>query len=461
LDAGPHRSLITGCIRPPGAVHKAGGHQELTMPLAAAYDVLRRRNAVEVLDQLRAAMRAEIAAWRAAQSTGDAPADLTDDGPTPAGVLSRRLHAIAVTGVYDAGRYASPSEARQAVVTGAVAAGWSLSHVAVRLRDGRFPGLAAMYARYSPTQRPASRAQDWRKAQAFMASSHTRPTQSPPDDTVRRSHTSASRSRGGTPHLDETPDEHGFIRTWRATLRSVELHRFPGRRDHLARFVLRAMGEAAHKSGSRYVAFGTRSLAVATGSEFSSVAAVLRRLAAEENGWIDLVEPARGERADLYALTIPKDLAEPASDLRWDRGQVYALRPVFRVLGQVPAFVFEALETGRATSITALVPATGLSRSAVAEAVDVLCAHNLVDRNPSGLVAHSDRLRAVAERVGALEEVTEQLRNYARQRQVWHAFLTRHEADHSPTTVDDSSEAWWWPPDDADANWTLLGAVAA
>lgn len=461
LDAGPHRSLTTGCIRPPGAVHKAGGHQELTMPLAAAYDVLRRRNPVEVLEQLRAAMGAEIAAWRATQSTPDAPADLTGDSPAPAGVLSRRLQAIAVTGVYDTVRYASASEARQAVVSGAVAAGWSLAHVAVRLGDGRFPGLAAMYARYSLAQRPASLAQDWRKAQAFVASSPTRPAQSPSNDTVRRSHTSASRSRGGTPTPDEPPDEHGFIRTWRATLRCVELHRFPGRGDHLARFILRAMGEAAHKTGTRYVAFGARSLAVATGAEFSSVASVLRRLAAEENGWLDLVEPARGERADLYALTLPKDLAEAASDLRWDRGQVYALRPAFRVLGQVPAFVFEALEAGRAISITTLVPATGLSRSAVAEAVDVLCAHDLVDRTPSGLRAHPDRLRAVAERVGALEEVTEQLRNYARQRRIWHAFLTRHDADHSLTIPDDAVEAWWWPPDDADTGWTLAGVVAA
>jgi hypothetical protein len=221
------------------------------------------------------------------------------------------------------------------------------------------------------------------------------------------------------------------------------------------------MGEAAHKTGSRHVAFGTRSLAVATGTEFSSVAAVLRRLAADPDGWIDLIEPARGENADLYALTIPSDLASTAGDRRWDRGVAHALRPAFRVLGQVPAFVFEALEAGRATSVTTLVPTTGLSRSAVAEAVDVLCAHGLVDRTPTGLVPRPEHLRAVAERVGALEQVSEQLRNYARQRQIWHAYLTRHDVDASPTTPDETDEAWWWPPDDGDASWTLVRVVAA
>ncbi len=456
LDASPHRSLKTGCIRPPGAAHKSGGHQELTMPLGAAYDVLRRPNPPSVLERIRTDLSAEIAAWR----TTRLAQDVEPSTDTHAGPLSGRVRAIAETGAYDHARYDSPSEARHAVITAAAGAGWDLAHVAVRLADGRWPGLAGLYARYSPTARHGALARDWHAAQRFLTVAHAERMATSGKDHARKSHTSPSKSHGGTPAGGETPDDHDFIRTWRTALRVTEGHRFPGRGGHLTRFVLRAMGEAAHKTGSRYVAFGTRSLAVAAGAEYSSVAAVLRDLAAQQDGWVDLIEAAHGERADLYALTIPDDVEQVGRGLRWDRGKAHALRPAFRELGHVAAFVFEALEAGRATSVTTLVPATGLSRTAVTQAVEVLVGHSLVERTVAGLVARPERLTAVAEMVGALDAVRVQLRTYARQRQDWHAFLGRHDADvEAPEMGDD--EAWWWPPDDVDPSWTLVGAVAA
>jgi hypothetical protein len=223
------------------------------------------------------------------------------------------------------------------------------------------------------------------------------------------------------------------------------------------------MGEAAHKTGSRYVAFGTRSLAVATGAEHSSVAAVLRQLAADSQGWIDLVEPGHGERGDLYALTIPNDLAPMAADLRWDRGRAHALRPAFRELGHVAAFVFEAVEAGRADSITTLVPATGLARSSVHAAVDILTSHGLLERVDGHLHAHPGRLNQVAELVGALEEVTAQLRSYARERAEWHAYLRRHD-DHEALPRHAAAEdlAWLWSvlDDDDVGDATLIELVS-
>ncbi len=461
LDAGPHRSLRTGCIRPPGATHKRGGHQELTMPLAAAYDALRHPNSPQILEEIRTHLRDEIAAWR---TTRDAPQDPAHDPvPPPLGApraLSTRLQAIAASGDYDRGRYGSPSEARQGVIAGAVAAGWALADVAVRLADGRWPGLAAMYARYSLAQRAVSLSEDWRRAHHFIVIDRQKKSSTSPDSHVLKSHTSPPLTHGGDPAAREAIPEHDHIRTWRTLLRAVELHRFPGRRGHLTRFVLRALGEAAHKSNSRHVAFGVRSLAVATGADYSTVAAVLRRLAAQPDGWVDLVEPARGEHADLYELTIPADLADIAPDLRWDRGKAQALRPAFRELGHVAAFVFEALENNTATTITTLVPTTGLSRSAVAAAVDTLASYGLVDRSPTGLVARPDRLRAVAELVGALDAVTMQLRRYAYERQIWRSYLARHEPDCS-RELEDLIEDYWWPPEEDAATWSLAGLVAA
>lgn len=461
LDPGPHRSIKTGCIRVPGSVHKSGGHQRLITSLAAAYDTLRRPNPASVLAQIRTDLRAEIAAWHTSQGPAEEPTTAPTPGPVRA--LSSRLRRIAETGTWDRARYSSPSEARQAVIAGAVAAGWSLADVAARLADGRWPGLAAMYARYPARDRHRALSHDWHHATSFVTADRQKAARTSTDVHADRSHTSPSMSRGGpTGCPSESPNEHDHVRSWRTVLRAVELHRFPGRAGHLPRFLLRAMGEAAHKTGSRYVSFGTRSLAVATGVEFSTVAAALRRLAAEPGGWVDLVDAGRGESADTYALTIPHDLGKMAVDLRWDRGQAHALRPAFRELGHVAAFVFEAVEAGRAATVTTLVPATGLSRDAVAAAVATLGSYGLLERSPTGtLVARPEQLSVVAELLGALEAVGAQLRTYARQRAVWHAFLTRHEPQDSPTGLDGGAEDWWWPPDDADPAWSLLSIVAA
>ncbi|GAA3507790.1 hypothetical protein FHR32_007227 [Streptosporangium album] len=52
-------------------------------------------------------------------------------GPLPR--LSPRLETIAITGAFNSRQYDSPSEARQAVISGAVACGWQLSDVTRRL----------------------------------------------------------------------------------------------------------------------------------------------------------------------------------------------------------------------------------------------------------------------------------------------------------------------------------------
>ncbi|MFS0701120.1 MarR family transcriptional regulator, partial [Cellulomonas sp. 179-A 4D5 NHS] len=179
-------------------------------------------------------------------------------------------------------------------------------------------------------------------------------------------------------------------------------------------------------------------------------------LADEPGGWIDLIEPARGERADLYALIIPTDLAGTAADLRWDRGHAHALRPAFRELGHAAAFVFEAVEAGRATTITTLVPVTGLHRDTVARAVEVLAAHGLLERSPTGLSAQPGRLRAVAELLGTLDAVIAQLRRYVRDRELWRAYLTRHDPEQREPAPGDV-EDYWWPPDDE--TWTLTHAL--
>lgn len=464
LDAAPHRSLRSGCIRPPGAAHGKGGHQELTMPLAATYELLRRgRATTDVVDAMRTALHTEIGAWRL-RTTEAGPTRVDDvDGPGRSGTgrLSRRLQLVAETGEYDTDRYASQSEARQAVVTGAARAGLPFAQVVSRVEDGRWPGLASFYARHRPGHRRRALSDDWRKARTFLdvESSHT---DEYGNSSVRRSHTSAPKSQRGVQPPGSPLAEHAFIRTWVKTLRTVEAHRFKGRAGELEIWVLRALAEAAHMTASRHVAFGTRSLAVAAGAEYSSVAAVLRRLAADPDGWIDLVESARGEHADLYELRLPRSLAETAPDLRWDKGKVHALRPAFRELGHVAAQIFEAIEIGAAGTIGELVDVVRCSRSSCYDGVDVLLAYGLLERVDGRLIAHPEALLRVAEQLGTLDVVRAQVSRYRAERARWHAFLERHSTNGSPADPDDDlDEAWWWPPDDAaGATWTLLSVAA-
>lgn len=468
LDPSPHRSLRTGCIRPPGARHASSwGHQQLTMSLNRAVDVLHRRNDANVVRAMQTGLRREIATWRAAQTLTTVPY-LPDDAPATADrrrSLSGRILRIARDG--DTTGYSSGHEARQAVMSAAVAGGWRFVDVVSRIETGRWPGLASLYTRYSPGSRAGSISRDWRKAEKFVASTRTT-HQATPDkaaavwsgnDTVHRSNTSLLESRGGRENSPDE-DEHALIRTWRAVLRTTEVHRLPGRRWYTGRFLLRALGEAAHKSGSRAVQFGTRALAVATGVEHTTVSVLLHQLA--DAGWVDRLEEGRGENADTWILTLPTDLAATAPGLRWDRGRIHALRPAFRELGHVAALVFEAVETGRARTITQVSATTGISRRSVHDAVDTLSAWNLLDRSPDGLTAHPDRLVAVAEHLGALDVVLAQLRRYARHRTAWHSYLTRHDEEANPRTITDAeAETWWWPPDDSRASdWTIVDTLA-
>ncbi|MEL7978393.1 helix-turn-helix domain-containing protein [Isoptericola sp. F-RaC21] len=488
LDPSPHRSVRSGCIRTPGALHKNWGHQQLTMSLSAAYDVLRRPNGADVVESMRVRLRPQIAAWRARATPPRGRLELAGgvdiDEHSPAqpagqaGDVRGPVLRIAREGIYDVARYPTPSEARAAVMAAAARAGWRLADVAARIEDGRWAGLAALYAHHSPGSQRHRITRDWAAAAALVARTEKTNPQvrrhiQSENDTVRRSNTSARESQGGaTPPPASDPtlgDEHGFIRTWRAALRTTEQHRFPGRAGYAVRFVLRALGGFAHSTGSRYVAVGTRSLAIATGVEHSTVSLALRAAAAA--GWCDRLEAAHGEHADLYALTIPTDLADRADELRWDTGKLHGLRPAFRALGHVAALVFEALETGRAGSVLEAARTTGISRSAVHEAVDALAAWGLVSRDAAGdLVAHSDRLLAAAEQLGALDVVAAQIRTYARHRIAWRAYLQRHDPEAQPGDVDHSPDpddlAWldtagWWLPPDAAAgpHWTVADVI--
>lgn len=438
LDPGPHRSAMSGCVRTPGSVHGQGGHQSLTMPLWRVQDVLDNPNTADEVEELRAAIAGDVDIARQRRlAAAVEPLEVDVPSAGPVRPLSARLLMIAREGVWDTERYGQDrSAARQAVVTGCAAAGWTVTDIYQRIADGTWPGLAAMYAKYRyPAARLKAIRADMLNAQRYLALVGNSQVDGG-NRSVRNSNTSARLSRRGS-------DPHGDIRTWRAVLATTERHRLPGRSWYAARFVLRALGEAAHKTGSLRVSFGCRSLAEASGLDHSTVSVLLHRLAKE--GWITRVARGWGENADTWELSLPEDLAEDASTYRWPHGKIHALRPAFRSLGHVCALVFEAVEIGKAHTVLDLSRFLGMSRSNVHEAVEMLLGWKLFERIDGRLEARPERLMQVAEYLGADEALYEQMMRHRRQRALWRAWLARFETDEYAEAMG-LSDGWFASP---------------
>lgn len=456
LDKTPHQNLLHGCMRTPGSPHKRGGHQELAMSLSMAYDVARRPNSATAWAAMKADLAGEITAVRALRLEGAVtPATAeTSRFQHPAGRMSRAMQLMAQTGLYDTNRYASDSEARQAIVTGAAAAGLELVDVERRMMQGTWPGLASFYARYASRHRVPALRRDWLNAVTYLSkNAGTRDGK----NNARISPTSQPNTQPpvlqGNP-ISSNPDvEHRFIRTWRNALRLKE-HAYTESRTGLARrMVLRSLGEAAHMTASRFIEFGDRSIAVATGLDHTTVGSHLRALRNEKDPLVTLVERGRGTKGDLYMLTVPEEVKTAAEDLTWRKGKIHALRPVFRELGLPAAFVYEALEHSPGLSTSEIVKLTRLSRTAVSEALEVMAAWNMIARNNARAwsVVASTSLKDLAEHFGVMEAVAAQLQRYRIERILWKEWLSKNVntvAELLSPGEDYPWEAFEGPPDE-------------
>ncbi|MFC0455237.1 MarR family transcriptional regulator [Arthrobacter liuii] len=459
LDKTPHQNLLHGCMRTPGSPHKRGGHQELAMSLSMAYDIARRPNSSAVWSAMSKDLAAEIKAVRALrQNESLTPA--TSDAlavQQPVGRMSRLMQVLAQTGIYDTTKYASDSEARQAVILSAAGAGLHLIDVERRMLQGTWPGLASFYVRYAAKHRLPALRRDWQNALKHLNKNKTRRDG---NNNVRKSPTSQPNTQGlalqGVTEISNPDAEHRYIRTWRNALRIREVNYQQSKAGLARRMVLRSLGEAAHMTGSRFAEFGVRSIAVATGLDHTTVAMHLRELRAEKDPLVTLVEEGRGTKGDLYMLTIPEELKAAAEEMRWRKGKVHALRPVFRELGLPAAFVYETLEHSPGMPTAEIVRITRLSRSAVHEALDVLAAWNLVVRNSCrawSIVAETS-LRQLAEQFGVLEAVASQLQRYRNDRIIWREWLAKN-VNTVPVLLSPDEDYPWetfeGPPDE----WSL------
>lgn len=457
LDPSPHRSIQSGCIRVPGSRHRRGGHQVLITALDDALSTFAQGALAEDLESLVGAFPEVVAS---AAPAAEGPTAFTGRAHTRSG----DLRLLMSEGVVPA-RYSSPSEARMAALCSLASSGWGSADVSVEMASGQLQGLAKLYAKYTPQQQQLALAREWKRASDFV--------QKKPSDSPGRSHGAKSdmnpeftSQRGGW-------DEHGFIREVRSTL---DVYDFRLRRDLPPRQVpgalllLRALLVFAHMTSSREISVGCRSLALATGLSHQTVSRLLTILSQHEGTPIRRKYQGVGLEADTYTVVMDTSLQPIAARRGLARGNIHALRPVFRVLGPVSALVYEGIERSGAMNITELSHHTGFNRSTVRAAVYEMHAHAMI-RQVEGTyrIDHCTSLTRLARELGGISDFEAQLSLYRAQRRLWRSVVSAYEqALHGgPRRVqaeeflDVERDTYWVPPPDAARTQVELVLLAA
>lgn len=459
LDPSPHQNITDGCIRVPGSAHKSGGHQTLITPLAQAYDILRRRNAPATVTSLKAALAPELArnrARKAREAKTAAQRSASASFPLTAPGSESPLRRVARTGLYDTARYKSPSEARMAVLNHFAACNWTREQVQNELA-GQFPGLAALYGTTSKQERLL--VAEWEKAQAFAA--HRAATKAPlrkaGQKTALINNTSLTQLTGGAPQPSPTAI-HQLVNDLETIVYAVLDHRLQtrGRESLGLRLLMRGLLGYMRTMQTDILDVGCRTLAVAMGKHHVTIARLLPILAAASDGILTKVADARHKAADVYVIQLPEHYTQLAREFTWRRGQVHAVRPVFRALGDVAALIYEAIERGRHSPTTAdLVRMTGISRNAVTKGLADMEALAMIKRDERHWRTTAINLTDLAARLGVLDDYQAHISRNRQERAVWHAYLDRFREQHVDESdlYDVEREEHWLPPDDETALW--------
>lgn len=460
LDPSPHQNITDGCIRVPGSAHKSGGHQTLITPLPQAYDVLRRRNSTAAICSLQAALAPELARNRArkARETKLITAQRSAAAwllPTATG-SEAPLRRLARTGLYDTARYKSPSEARMAVLNHFAACGWTREQVQNELA-GQFPGLAALYG--TPSKQERLLPTEWAKAQAFTGNRTPRKSTFPKrrGRTALINNTSPTEPTGGA-GKPSPPVVHQLVNDLENIVHAVLDYRLQahGRESLGLRLLFRGLLGYMRTMQTDVLDVGCRTLAVAMGKHHVTIARLLPILAKASDGILAKVADARHKAADVYVIQLPEQYKQLARELTWRRGQVHAVRPVFRALGDVAALIYEAIERGRHSPTTAdLVRATAISRNAVSKALMDMEALAMIKRHGRHWKITTLNLTDLAARLGVLDDYQAHISRNRRERAAWHAYLDRFRDQQVDETdlYDAEREEHWLPPDDETALW--------
>jgi hypothetical protein len=392
LDLAPLSNASTGAIRPPGSAHPLGGHQVLVTELADATAAVFMPGSSAAWARFGALLlqSGSAAAPRTPRGRLSAVPDLAAARPALDPYLS-----ILRTGAFDSSVYCTPSEARFAALCHLLRRGWLAQDIARAAVDGTFPGLLKLLSRHH-NRLQALNSELGRATQKLTSSldrpadqtSHTREHQHP------RPHPPATER--------EPPTEYAFLRSWWTAARHTGRLR-KSTSSLVDRSVLQALGALAQMKGSRYVDAGCRSLAQAACFDHSTVARSLKRLAAESEPHIVLLQASEatdGQQGDLYELVIPAAHALLALSDPWSPGLIERIHPAFLELVRASRYVYAALSEHGRTSQELLRDA-GVARESFRVALAELAAHGLAREVPDGWARGYASLNQVARRTGA------------------------------------------------------------
>jgi DNA-binding transcriptional ArsR family regulator len=452
LDPGPHQNVTDGCIRVPGSAHKSGGHQMLITPLTEAYGILTRRNPTSLLIQLRNELAPELYRVKAAKQRLTRAQSATT--PRAEGQFSAVLNttsrsdsplrAVARTGLYDTARYASNSEARMAVLSHFAACKWTIDQVHAGMAS-EYAGLADLYGTKTERLLPI----EWAKAQAFTGTK-TAPQWSS-KKTAHNYNTSPTKVTGGSP-TSSSHAVHQLVNDLENVLYSVldQKLKQQGRAGISLRLLIRAVLTYMRTNQTNLLDVGCRTFAVALGKDHVTIARLLPMLEAASAGILTRIDRGRGRNADTYAVHLPQQFEQLARQLTWRKGKIHAIRPVFRVLGDVAALAYEAIERGRISPTTTdLARATGISRRALTVHLAHMEALHMIRRHHGRWEAlATTNLLQLADRLGATEDREAQITRYRKERAAWHAWLDRHLVPHltERELYDQEIDEYWLPP---------------
>ncbi|WP_442546105.1 hypothetical protein ACSBOX_21480 (plasmid) [Arthrobacter sp. KN11-1C] len=454
LDPGPHQNVTDGCIRVPGSKHKRGGHQTLVTPLSEAYDIMRRPNGTAAIDHLRSRLAPEVRRNRELKARRATVGTMPAVFPTSLPGSELPLRRTARTGLYDTARYKSPSEARLAVLNHLAACSWTLQQIRMEL-PGQLAGLAALYG--TDAKRDRLLETEWAKAVTYAENLKN------PGTTKRRlkdpliNDTSQTVTTGGALQPLSRAAVHSLVNDLENVLYAVLDHRLKslGRESHSLRILFRALLGYLRTMETDLLDVGCRTLATALGKHHATVARLLPRLAALSDGILSKVFEARGRAADTYLVQLPENYQQLARELTWRKGKIYGLRPVFRVLGDPAALVYEHIERARTSPTTAeIIRATGIKETAVSKALGDMASLGMIHRDGRPWkITSVVNLTELAIRLGATDDVAAQIALHRKQRGEWHAYLDRHNGQEQINEADlfdaERDEYWMPPPDEA------------
>ncbi len=364
-----------------------------------------------------------------------------------------RFAGLPVRGLYDTARYASPSEARMAVLNHFAACGWTRGQVQNELAGQFPPGLAALYGTASKQERLLPI--EWAKAEAFTANRMPQKSsfQKVRETTALINNTSLTQLTGGATKPSPA-GIHQLVNDLENILYAVLDHRLQSRgREGLGlRLLLRGLLGYMRAKQTNILDVGCRTLAAALGKHHVTIARLLPALVKASDGILTKVADARHKAADVYVIQLPEHYTPPlARELTWRRGRFMPYAPYSGLLATpLPSSTKESNVAGTPPTTADLVRATGISRNAATKVLTDMEALAMIKRQGRHWTTTTVNLTHLAARLGVLDDFQAHISRNRRERAAWHAYLDRFR-DQQVSEIDlyeAERDEWWMPPPD-------------